>query len=188
MLYLSPLYLTNGIFFTLFFSVAYFLLHRWRDKIRNSTPLHVLTLSELAGIISLIASFIYLLGFFGIDFVQSFISKPESDEEHQRFILHEDRNIHCSLPPVVGAKGKPPMDLPEDDEELVNCVVSGRVPSYSLESKLGDCFRAAKIRREAVQRLTGRSVEGLPLEGFDYDSIWGNAARCRWDMCRFRLG
>ncbi|KAL0324803.1 UNVERIFIED_CONTAM: 3-hydroxy-3-methylglutaryl-coenzyme A reductase 3 [Sesamum radiatum] len=65
------------------------------------------------------------------------------------------------------------MDLPEDDEELVNCVVSGRVPSYSLESKLGDCFRAAKIRREAVQRLTGRSVEGLPLEGFDYDSILG---------------
>ncbi|KAL0361915.1 UNVERIFIED_CONTAM: 3-hydroxy-3-methylglutaryl-coenzyme A reductase 1 [Sesamum radiatum] len=168
-----PLYLTNGIFFTLFFTVAYFLLHRWRDKIRNSTPLHVLTLSELAGIISLIASFIYLLGFFGIDFVQSFISKPESDEEHQRFILHEDRNIHCSLPPVVGAKAKPPMDLPEDDEELVNCVVSGRIPSYSLESKLGDCFRAAKIRREALQRLTGRSVEGLPLEGFDYDSILG---------------
>ncbi|PIN10425.1 3-hydroxy-3-methylglutaryl-CoA (HMG-CoA) reductase [Handroanthus impetiginosus] len=170
-----PLYLTNGIFFTLFFSVAYFLLHRWRDKIRNSTPLHVLTLSELAGIICLIASFIYLLGFFGIDFVQSFISKSESDEEHQRFILHEDRNIHCSLPPPspVISKPKPTMDFPKDDEELVNCVVSGEIPSYSLESRLGDSFKAAKIRREAVQRLTGRSMEGLPLEGFDYDSILG---------------
>ncbi|KAL3635621.1 hypothetical protein CASFOL_020168 [Castilleja foliolosa] len=30
-----------------------------------------------------------------------------------------------------------------------------RVPSYSLESKLGDCFKTAKIRREAVQKLTG---------------------------------
>ncbi|KAK6138961.1 hypothetical protein DH2020_027293 [Rehmannia glutinosa] len=171
-----PLYLTNGIFFTLFFSVAYFLLHRWRDKIRNSTPLHVLTLSELAGILCLIASFIYLLGFFGIDFVQSFISKSESDDEHQRFILHEDRNIHCSLPPpspVISKARPPPMELPQDDEKLVDCVVSGEIPSYSLESRLGDCFKAARIRREAVQRLTGRSVEGLPLEGFDYDSILG---------------
>ncbi|KAG6400172.1 hypothetical protein SASPL_136997 [Salvia splendens] len=155
-----PLYLTNGIFFTLFFSVAYFLLHRWRDKIRNSTPLHVLSLSELFGLVCLIASFIYLLGFFGIDFVQSFISKPETDEDHQRFILHEDRKIHCGL-------------LPQDDEEIVERVVSGEIPSYSLESKLGDCLRAAKIRREAVQRLAGRGVEGLPLEGFDYDSILG---------------
>ncbi|KAL1540653.1 3-hydroxy-3-methylglutaryl coenzyme A reductase 1 [Salvia divinorum] len=164
-----PLYLTNGIFFTLFFSVAYFLLHRWRDKIRNSTPLHILSLSELFGVLCLIASFIYLLGFFGIDFVQSFISKPESDEEHQRFILHEDRKIHCGLPP----KAKPPVELPQDDEEIVERVVSGEIPSYSLESKLGDCLRAAKIRREAVQRLAGRGVEGLPLEGFDYDSILG---------------
>ncbi|KAK9270804.1 hypothetical protein L1049_026389 [Liquidambar formosana] len=43
-----PLYLTNTIFFTLFFSVAYYLLHRWRDKIRSSTPLHVVTFSEIA--------------------------------------------------------------------------------------------------------------------------------------------
>ncbi|KAG6402379.1 hypothetical protein SASPL_134572 [Salvia splendens] len=164
-----PLYLTNGIFFTLFFSVAYFLLHRWRDKIRNSTPLHILSLSELFGLLCLIASFIYLLGFFGIDFVQSFISKPESDEDHQRFILHEDRKIHCGLPPP---KAKP-VELPQDDEEIVERVVSGEIPSYSLESKLGDCLRAAKIRREAVQRLAGRGVEGLPLEGFDYDSILG---------------
>lgn len=32
---------------------------------------------------------------------------------------------------------------------------------------------AAKIRREALQRQTGRSVEGLALEGFDYESILG---------------
>ncbi|EYU41201.1 hypothetical protein ABFS82_03G003600 [Erythranthe guttata] len=167
-----PLYLTNGIFFTLFFSVAYFLLNRWRDKIRNSTPLlHVLTLSELAGIICLVASFIYLIGFFGIDFVQSFICKSETDDDHHQFVLHEDRSIHCSPPPPE----KPPTaaELPPDDEDLVKCVVSGEIPSYSLESRLGDCYKAAKIRREAVQRLAGRSVEGLPLEGFDYDSILG---------------
>ncbi|KAG6438234.1 hypothetical protein SASPL_103171 [Salvia splendens] len=153
-----PLYLTNGIFFTLFFSVAYFLLLRWGDKIRNSTPLHILTFSEIAAILCLIASFIYLLCFFGIDFVQSFISKPE---EHQQFILHEDRK------PIAA------VELPQGDEEIVDGVVSGEIPLHSLESRLGDCLRAARIRREAVQRLVGRGLEGLPVEGFDYDSILG---------------
>lgn len=189
-----PLYLTNGIFFTLFFSVAYYLLHRWRDKIRTSTPLHVVTFSELAAIVSLIASFIYLLGFFGIDFVQSFISRAsndawevDDDDERQRFIIDEDRRrpgpcpaaLDCALPSSISAAPKlmdTLTDTPlssEEDEELVKSVVAGQIPSYSLESKLGDCYRAASIRREAVQRITGRALSGLPLDGFDYDSILG---------------
>ncbi|KAL2522011.1 hydroxy methylglutaryl CoA reductase 1 [Forsythia ovata] len=61
----------------------------------------------------------------------------------------------------------------EEDEQIVKSVVEGKTPSYSLESKLGDCKRAASIRREALQRITGKSLEGLPLEGFDYESILG---------------
>ncbi|KAJ8772808.1 hypothetical protein K2173_027985 [Erythroxylum novogranatense] len=172
-----PLYLTNAVFFTLFFSVAYYLLHRWRDKIRNSTPLHVVTLSEIAAIVSLIASFIYLLGFFGIDFVQSFISRAsndawdlDGDDTDPNYLMKEDhRLVTCPLPkiPVISPLAS------EEDEEIVKSVVSGAIPSYSLESKLGDCKRAAFIRREALQRMTGRSLEGLPLEGFDYESILG---------------
>ncbi|KAL3505525.1 hypothetical protein ACH5RR_035366 [Cinchona calisaya] len=179
-----PLYLTNGIFFTLFFSVAYFLLHRWRDKIRTSTPLHVLTLSELAAILSLLASFIYLLGFFGIDFVQSFIARPshdhwDVDDPSDPFILDQDRITPAAISP---SPTKLMMDDPpaasnpltsQEDEELVNSVVSGQTPSYSLESTIGDCLRAASIRREAVQRITGRSLSDMPLEGFDYKSILG---------------
>ncbi|KAL8233146.1 hypothetical protein R6Q57_002924 [Mikania cordata] len=171
-----PLYLTNGIFFTLFFSVAYYLLHRWRDKIRSSTPLHVVTLAELAAIVSLIASFIYLLGFFGIDFVQSFITTTRSEEDG--FPL-EDEDHSGSKPriidpvsSIVSSTGYR-TEHDEEDEVLVNLVVSGSIPSYSLESKLGDCHRAASIRRQALERTTGRSLLGLPLEGFDYDSILG---------------
>ncbi|KAA8532101.1 hypothetical protein F0562_006757 [Nyssa sinensis] len=61
----------------------------------------------------------------------------------------------------------------EEDEEIIKSVVAGTTPSYSLESKLGDCKRAAAVRREALQRLTGKSLAGLPLDGFDYDSILG---------------
>jgi len=168
-----PLYLTNAIFFTLFFSVAYFLLHRWRDKIRSHTPLHVVTLSEIAAIFSLIASFIYLLGFFGIDFVQSFITRASHDAWDVDEAVSEPSPAPSPSPSITKL---PPVEcslISEDDEDIVCSVVDGVTPSYALESRLGDCRRAAAIRRAALQRMTGRSLEGLPLEGFDYDSILG---------------
>lgn len=173
-----PLYLTNGVFFTLFFSVAYFLLHRWREKIRTSTPLHVVTLSEIAAIISLIASVIYLLGFFGIGFVQSCVTRasPHDDawdfEDRVGDVEEDSRRAPCAASNDCSVPFKDVV-MTEDDEEIVKSVVAGAIPSYTLESKLGDCKRAAAIRREAVQRTTGRSLEGLPLEGLDYSSILG---------------
>nr|AET72044.1 3-hydroxy-3-methylglutaryl coenzyme A reductase 1 [Dimocarpus longan] len=172
-----PLYLTNAIFFTLFFSVAYFLLHRWRDKIRSSTPLHVVTLSEIAAIVSLIASFIYLLGFFGIDFVQSFISRASNDAwdlDDEAATVIAARPPPTPLPKLV-APPEPIISVLSsvEDEKIVKSVVDGSIPSHSLESKLGDCKRAALIRRKALQTVTGRSLQGLPLDGFDYESIQG---------------
>ncbi|GMJ05560.1 3-HYDROXY-3-METHYLGLUTARYL COA REDUCTASE 1, hydroxy methylglutaryl CoA reductase 1 [Hibiscus trionum] len=193
-----PLYLTNAVFFTLFFSAVYFLLNRWREKIRSSTPLHVVTFSEIVAILASVASFIYLLGFFGIDFVQSLVLRPstdvwasEDDEVENEVLLRKEdaRKVPCgqaldhslrSLPPsasIVTAEKvydeMPVTVMTEEDEEIIRSVVTGLTPSYSLESKLGDCKRAAAIRREALQRLTGKSLSGLPLDGFDYESILG---------------
>ncbi|KAK9944437.1 hypothetical protein M0R45_010007 [Rubus argutus] len=188
-----PLYLTNAVFFTLFFSVVYFLLTSWREKIRNDTPLHIVSLGEIVAILVLVASFVYLLGFFGIDFVQSPILQTTDDEEEEEIILKEDARkvpcgqaLDCPIPqitpiasPRVAQKvfdEKPAIEIPPptaEDEEIIKAVVAGTIPSYSLESKLGDCKRAASIRREALQRTTGKSLEGLPLEGFDYESILG---------------
>ncbi|KAL9681963.1 hypothetical protein QQ045_013755 [Rhodiola kirilowii] len=164
-----PLYFTNAFFLALFFSMVYYLLHRWREKIRTSTPLHVLTFSEIIGITGFAASFIYLLGFFGIDFVQSVILRSshdgswDSDEEDEVKVNACTAPSHPPLPSIAS----------EEDEEIVESVVDGRLPSYALESRLGDCKRAALIRREALQRTTHKSLDGLPLEGFDYDSILG---------------
>ncbi|KAL6209087.1 hypothetical protein ACLB2K_020030 [Fragaria x ananassa] len=190
-----PLYLTNAVFFTLFFSVVYFLLTRWREKIRTSTPLHMVNLSEIVAILAFVASFIYLLGFFGIDFVQSLILRPSQDvwageDDEEDIILKEDARkvpcgqaLDCSVPKI--APLKPALKVAQkvfdketappsaEDEEIIQAVVAGTIPSYSLETKLGDCKRAASIRREALQRVTGKSLEGLPLEGFDYESILG---------------
>ncbi|KAK9944441.1 hypothetical protein M0R45_010011 [Rubus argutus] len=197
-----PLYLTNAVFFTLFFSVVYFLLTRWREKIRTSTPLHMVNLSEIVAILAFVASFIYLLGFFGIDFVQSLILRPSNDvwaadDDEEDIILKDDARkvpcgqaLDCSIPKIAPvAPLKPALKVAQkvfdkevvsqtppptaEDEEIINAVVAGTIPSYSLETKLSDCKRAASIRREALQRTSGKSLEGLPLEGFDYESILG---------------
>ncbi|MED6208438.1 3-hydroxy-3-methylglutaryl-coenzyme A (HMG-CoA) reductase isozyme [Stylosanthes scabra] len=182
-----PLYLTNAVFFGLFFSVAYFLLHRWREKIRTSTPLHVITASESAAIGLLVASAVYLIRFFGIGPSRASSDDDLSDEE---IIAKDDGRTPGPCPSAVVDPPEETAVVPSpvpakvlirndsdslstEDEEIIQAVVSGSLPSYSLESKLGDCGRAAAVRREAVQRLTGRSLEGLPVGGFDYESILG---------------
>ncbi|AES95519.1 putative hydroxymethylglutaryl-CoA reductase (NADPH) [Medicago truncatula] len=164
----SILYLTNVVFFGLFFSVAYFLLNRWREKIRTSTPLHVLTISEILALVSLIASFVYLITFFGIAFILHY------DEEEEDIAAKTTQGVlPKKLPTLPPPKISDQKVMSMEDEEVVSAVVSGSIPSYSLESKLGDCRRAANIRNQAVERVTGRSLEGLPMEGFDYNSILG---------------
>ncbi|KAL8521173.1 hypothetical protein ACS0TY_011644 [Phlomoides rotata] len=193
-----PLYLANAFFFSLFFSVVYYLLSRWREKIRNSTPLHILNLSEISAIVVFFVSFIYLLGFFGMGFVQSLIIPRSSHDEildddeiiddfDQMMLKEDSRAAPCAAaapPPdvfspkpinkIVVDDQLPPTPLSsEEDEEIVKSVVEGKIPSYTLESKLGDCHRAASVRREALQRITGKSLAGLPLDGFNYDAILG---------------
>ncbi|GAA0166591.1 reductase [Lithospermum erythrorhizon] len=179
-----PLRLANAIPFAMFFSVVYYLLMQWREKIRNSTPLHVVSLSEILAIVAFVASFIYLLGFFSLGLVQL----PEEEEEEEHGHLFETKEVNkdiqvdkmilkeekCVVPCNITASSKVMQtSSTEEDEEIVQSVVQGKIPSYSLESKLGDCFQATAIRREALQRITGKSLEGLPLEHFDYDSILG---------------
>ena len=161
----SSLYLTNAFFFGLFFSVAYFLLNRWREKIRTSTPLHFLTTSEILALVSLIACLIYLTAFFGVAFILHY----DEEEDEVADIAAKITKVMPKLPKEILVQKV----LSMEDEEVVGAVVSGTIPSYSLESKLGDCQRAAVIRNQAVERVTGRSLEGLPMEGFDYDSILG---------------
>lgn len=159
----SPLPLNGLFFFTLFLSLAYFL-QRWKDKIIASTPLHALTLSAIAAFVSLIVSAIYLIGFFRI-------ARP----------FKNDADIPKASAELVNAGD-------EDDESIIKRVVSGTTPSYSLEEKLGNCKRAARIRREALQRTTGRCLDGLPLEGFDYESILGQCCEMPVGYVQVPLG
>ncbi|KAK1282840.1 3-hydroxy-3-methylglutaryl-coenzyme A reductase 3 [Acorus calamus] len=163
-----PMWLTNIIFVFLFFAAATHLMRVWRDKIRSSSPLHIVSLSDMAAIVSLVSSVIYLIGFSGVGFIQSDITE---DEEQQ----HPNPQFVSSCPQSLD----PPPPHPDlsvsasDDEGLVQSVLNGSLPSYALESRLSDCRRAAGVRREALRRITGRSLDGLPIDGFDYASILG---------------
>ncbi|KAK4745039.1 hypothetical protein SAY87_011351 [Trapa incisa] len=178
----AALHLANASSVVVFFSAVYYLLSRWREKIRTGAPLHFVAPSEMVAIASLVGSFVW---FFGLDFVQSLILRPSpemwSDDESEKVeeVIVKDSSAAVPLKsktvePIPQEKVIETNDIPSaEDEEIINSVVAGTIPSYSLESKLGDCRRAAGIRREALQRATGRSLEGLPLDGFDYQSILG---------------
>lgn len=167
-----PIRHTNKLFSALFMLSIYYLMTQWREKIRTAAPLHILTLPEISAVVGFVASLIYLISFFGIAYVQSFIFSHE-DEDEDGFLL---RREEIQIPSALLCSEKPPpptAPLSGDDEEIVSAVVAGEIPSYILETRLGDCARAAGIRREALRRMSGRGLEGLPISGFDYDSILG---------------
>ncbi|KAG0467897.1 hypothetical protein HPP92_017225 [Vanilla planifolia] len=172
-----PIRYTNLLFSLLFAASLFFLMRRWREKVRESIPLHVVDLFELVSIVSVVASLIYLLNFFGIAFVQSIVSSNE--DEVQDFLAlppappaADNKMRPASMPAPLVEQAAPALSG-RDDEEIIEAVVAGKTPSYSLETTLGNCLRAAAIRREAIRRISGRGMDGLPLEGFDYESVLG---------------
>ncbi|KAK1313097.1 3-hydroxy-3-methylglutaryl-coenzyme A reductase 1 [Acorus calamus] len=130
-------------------------------------PLHVVSLSDIAAIVSLVSSVIYLFGFSGISFIQSDISEDEEEPPKPNPPFVKSCPQSLDSPPLTQP------DLSSNNEDLIRSVVDGSLPSYTLESRLGDCRRAAGVRREALRRITGRSLDGLPIDGFDYASILG---------------
>eukprot|EP01018_Ginkgo_biloba_P032264 Gb_20551 [translate_table: standard] len=147
----------------------------------TSTPLHVVSLVELVAIVAQLASFVYLVGFFGIDYVQNAMVGVANDEFEGR---EELKSIDQVVPFPCSERERETKQVQvqlikgvavgeNSDEDIAAAVCNGSVASYSLESSLGDCRRAASVRRRALELMTGRCLDGLPLEGFDYDSILG---------------
>lgn len=165
-----PVTFTNKVFLVLFFFASYFLIQKWREKVRISIPLYMLSFVEILALLSFLASFSYLLGFFGIAFVQNIIAKT--------WDLDNERNDNRKSSSPVSQQSlqlerRDKVIDSNSDEDIAFSVVNGSVASHSLESRFGDCKRAASVRRRAVEIITGNSLEGLPLEGFDYESILG---------------
>ncbi|KAL6633667.1 hypothetical protein ACP70R_026338 [Stipagrostis hirtigluma subsp. patula] len=119
---------------------------------------------EFATVLCQLASVAYLLSLFGIPFAQPEPHASDGDDD-------EGGSPHRAARGAAAADALAPVH--GGDEEIVAAVVSGALPSHHLESRLGDCRRAARLRREALRRMTGRGVEGLPFEGMDYQAILG---------------
>ncbi|WVZ73953.1 hypothetical protein U9M48_022201 [Paspalum notatum var. saurae] len=119
---------------------------------------------EFATVLCQLASVAYLLSLFGGPSAhhEAAASDDEGGSPRQARAAAE-RPLAAAM--HVGVEG--------GDEEIVAAVVSGALPSHHLESRLGDCRRAARLRREALRRVTGRGVEGLPFHGMDYQAILG---------------
>lgn len=119
----------------------------------------------MAAVITFIVSCIYLFVYFGT----SLVHHKDDEEEELKETTNHDYTVSFKSNVILPTETV----VTEDDEVVIQAVVNGKIPSYSLETKLGDCRRAVIIRRVALERITGKSIDGLPIEGFDFDSILG---------------
>lgn len=59
------------------------------------------------------------------------------------------------------------------DEEVMSAVEQGKFRFFNLENDLEDYERAVKIRRAIVEQKTGRRMEKLPYQHYDYSKVHG---------------
>ncbi|KAM0910969.1 hypothetical protein ACQ4PT_013834 [Festuca glaucescens] len=157
-----PMRVTNGLAMASLLLSSCDLLRLCSDRDRHlSFPLGG---REFVTVVCQLGSVIYLLSLIAVPLAQSEAPPASGDGD-------DDSLRRWPAAPVAPS---PKPDRPDDgDEEIVAAVVSGALPSHRLESQLKDCRRAARLRREALRRITGRGVEGLPFDGMDYQAILG---------------
>lgn len=107
---------------------------------------------------------------------------PSSTGIPEPCVLVKDGEPTPAAPkPAPAAKAPEPEALSAEvpvsqlsDDEVVNLVEGGRIPSYNLEKSLGDLTRAVGIRRQLVERRNGRkTMNTLPYSGYDYNDVMG---------------
>nr|GLL26953.1 3-hydroxy-3-methylglutaryl-coenzyme A reductase-like [Ipomoea trifida] len=143
------LYLTNAVFF----AAVYFLLLSWRDKIRHSKPLHVVSTFEIAALLAFAASFVYLLGFFGIGsvFVNPLQEQEQQEEENDVAVPVDDDHKPAAVNWIEG-RGKSVVCEAIIKEEVVNKVLKTDVASL--------------VELNMLKNLTGSAMAGA-LGGFN---------------------
>ncbi|KAJ8905959.1 hypothetical protein NDN08_002460 [Rhodosorus marinus] len=61
-----------------------------------------------------------------------------------------------------------------EDEQVLAKLQSGEMSVHALEKKLGDTARAVRIRREYFSQKNMMNFEGVPFEGYDYETVFGS--------------
>lgn len=64
---------------------------------------------------------------------------------------------------IIPVSNKAPCPWRRSDQ-VVACVVAGKLKDHQLEKKLGDHARAVVVRRSLFERRIGRSMENLPVQ------------------------
>lgn len=60
-----------------------------------------------------------------------------------------------------------------NNQQIAELVCDGVLNSHSLEDELKDCHRAVLVRRLVLEMQTSNSLQGMPVEGFDYSVVKG---------------
>ena len=207
-----PFWLASTVSVITFISTSLVLIQLWRHKIQASEQLHVLSAWDGFLLILNLSSFIYLISFCGVSYLQASFDEIDSEKRlHEEAIRkeaglygdHKTASMHLNAvhdpmaaptgtlkSKLMQGKSKPDISAAkitkefqeseplndEESEKLAAATAKGDVPMHSLETRLGSGLAAARVRRRAVELRAGRSLDGMGLEGQDYEIIRGACA------------
>jgi len=105
-------------------------------------------------------------------------SPAQSNEEERENAAGVAATVAAAAAVRVVKKSAKPAPLSKKpslmtDEEVLGAVEKGQVRFFNLENDLEDYERAVKIRRMLVEQKTGRKVEKLPYQNYNYAAIHG---------------
>ncbi|GAQ81545.1 hydroxymethylglutaryl-CoA reductase (NADPH) [Klebsormidium nitens] len=168
-----PIRYTNVIFFVTFLLATWHLLIRWKEKDLTNTPFILFNWKDVLALVTELGSFVYLIGFFGIYYVEHAIGRSTSEDLDEGIAAgHQEPVLLHKV-----ARSPPQLDgrtlVDQEDERIARAVAVGELPSHTLETELGDCQRAVVVRKRSAELRTGRSLSGLPLDGMDYSTVIG---------------
>eukprot|EP01090_Pellita_catalonica_P023312 TRINITY_DN9521_c0_g1_i1.p1 TRINITY_DN9521_c0_g1~~TRINITY_DN9521_c0_g1_i1.p1 ORF type:complete len:515 (+),score=52.71 TRINITY_DN9521_c0_g1_i1:143-1687(+) len=132
---------------------------------------------------------------FGHDATQAGNNFRSSEADHLNPIIHLKRttllknpksqsnsSLERTLKETPKPIPKPSKNLyDKNDDEILDLLVKKQIPSYKLETLLGDHERGVLIRRKLIELKLQEATEEqislrtLPYENFDYTSVWGRS-------------
>ncbi|GJP62321.1 hypothetical protein CLOP_g19401 [Closterium sp. NIES-67] len=176
-----PLWLTNIVFLLTFIFSCCYLLQQWREQLYSSEKLHELLWRDLVAVCLGMGSFIYLINFFGVGYVQSAIEQSmiseedvkereeEEEEEEEGEEEEEEEEDPKKLLFRQGRTGPRRHYVPPPPEPRYNPVPSPSPPATTTS--------ATSTPAPTAPKSCGVKLQDVPLQDLPDDDIAHAVAR-----------
>ncbi len=84
------------------------------------------------------------------------------------------KSVPRTIPETTPLQGEQEPDYANMcDEDVLECLLEGKLKDYQLEKKLGDYERAVFLRRMLYENILDKKLTLIPFTGYDYNQVFG---------------